>query len=420
MISDLLECNIDKLDWENLSGNPGAIPLLEAYPERIYWKNLSFNEAAIHLLEANPDKINWYNLCRNPGAIKLLEANYDKIKHYGDMLSMNPDAISILEKHPDIIDWDKLSRTLHYNSKAIPLYQANLDKIDKHEWRWLSELPNAIALLEANPDKICWDTLSKNSAAIHLLEANPDKIYWTNLSANPAAIHLLEANPDKIYWTNLSANPAAIHLLEANPQKINWKNLSSNSSPSAVRLLKLNFDKINWTELCYNPAAISLLEANPDKIPKNMWNFLASKPEAIRLFEEHHNNDAFMNYTTEQHLKMWSRLSANSGSIPLLEKHFRAINWSSLSSNTNIMKLNINNDEFKKQSGHTIHFILSPENIKPNFFCEGTTPYFTHRKPDSKFNYLDEEATIENIEMTQTDYPFLKLSNMLMYEPFVV
>jgi hypothetical protein len=34
------------------------------------------------------------------------------------------------------------------------------------------------------------------------------------LSCNPNAIHLLEANPDKINWNILSRNPNAIHLLE--------------------------------------------------------------------------------------------------------------------------------------------------------------------------------------------------------------
>ena len=54
-----------------------------------------------------------------------------------------------------------------------------------------------------------------------------DKIHWKYLSENPNAIHLLEANQDKI---DLSQNPNAIHLLEANPHKINWSWLSGNPS----------------------------------------------------------------------------------------------------------------------------------------------------------------------------------------------
>jgi hypothetical protein len=41
-----------------------------------------------------------------------------------------------------------------------------------------------------------------------------DKCNWKWLSSNPNAIHLLEQNPNKIDWGCLSGNPNAIHLLE--------------------------------------------------------------------------------------------------------------------------------------------------------------------------------------------------------------
>jgi hypothetical protein len=50
------------------------------------------------------------------------------------------------------------------------------------------------------------------------------------LSLNPNAVHLLEKNPDKINWDHLSGNPNAIHLLEKNPDIINWSFLSRNPS----------------------------------------------------------------------------------------------------------------------------------------------------------------------------------------------
>jgi hypothetical protein len=40
--------------------------------------------------------------------------------------------------------------------------------------------------LEKNLDKIDWDWLSENPNAIHLLEKNLDQIYWDRLSANPS------------------------------------------------------------------------------------------------------------------------------------------------------------------------------------------------------------------------------------------
>jgi len=72
--------------------------------------------------------------------------------------------------------------------------------------------PNAIHLLEKNPDKISWSDLSRNPNAIHLIEQNMDKIYWGCLCLNPNAIHLLEQDLYKIYWNFLSRNPNIFEL----------------------------------------------------------------------------------------------------------------------------------------------------------------------------------------------------------------
>ena len=71
--------DVEKLDWDILSGNKNAIKLLERNEDKIDWYNLSVNPNAIHLLQKNPDKINWLFLSLNPKAIHLLEANPDKI-----------------------------------------------------------------------------------------------------------------------------------------------------------------------------------------------------------------------------------------------------------------------------------------------------------------------------------------------------
>jgi hypothetical protein len=39
-----------------------------------------------------------------------------------------------------------------------------------------------------------------------------DKIHWIGLSENPNAIHLLEKNPNKIKWGCLSSNPSIFEL----------------------------------------------------------------------------------------------------------------------------------------------------------------------------------------------------------------
>jgi hypothetical protein len=40
-----------------------------------------------------------------------------------------------------------------------------------------------------------------------------EKVRWYRLSINPNAIHLLEQNPEKMNWDRLSGNENAIHLL---------------------------------------------------------------------------------------------------------------------------------------------------------------------------------------------------------------
>ena len=50
--------------------------------------------------------------------------------------------------------------------------------------------------------------------------------FWKKISENPNAIYLLEQNPDKIDWEYLSYNPNAIHILKQNQDKIDWENLS--------------------------------------------------------------------------------------------------------------------------------------------------------------------------------------------------
>jgi len=65
-----------------LSSNPNAIALLEQNLDKINWYELSQNPNAMGILEKNLDKINWIYLSGNPNAMELLEANHDKIDCY--------------------------------------------------------------------------------------------------------------------------------------------------------------------------------------------------------------------------------------------------------------------------------------------------------------------------------------------------
>lgn len=70
----ILKCYNDlffDINWENLSNNPNAIPILEANINKIKWNALSANENSIHILEKNLDKVDWNSLSLNPNAIHI-------------------------------------------------------------------------------------------------------------------------------------------------------------------------------------------------------------------------------------------------------------------------------------------------------------------------------------------------------------
>ncbi len=97
---ELIETNINSLaiNWSRLScnRNTNAIKLLENNIDKIDWLQISANENAIQLLKENKDKINWRSLSHNINAIELIEENLDSIDW--KYLSGNKNAIHLLEK----------------------------------------------------------------------------------------------------------------------------------------------------------------------------------------------------------------------------------------------------------------------------------------------------------------------------------
>jgi hypothetical protein len=67
---------------------------------------------------------------------------------------------------------------------------------------------------------------------------NEEKLSWFGWSDNPNAIHVLENEPQRIRWNELSENPNAIHLLEKNPEEIcDFRSLRSQLSKIWATLL---------------------------------------------------------------------------------------------------------------------------------------------------------------------------------------
>ena len=77
-----------------LSKNPNAIQLLEQNLDKINWSKLSMNPNAIHLLEQNPDKICWSWVLTNPSIFEYdylsMKKNMCKLKQELVEVVMNP------------------------------------------------------------------------------------------------------------------------------------------------------------------------------------------------------------------------------------------------------------------------------------------------------------------------------------------
>ena len=174
---EILQDNLDKIDWDVLSSNPSALCIIEKNLEKIDWSILSRNENAVHLLEANQDKICFGNLCYNPSpkVVPLILNNMSKIENYLDgYCSRNePEILSYIEKNfnENIQDWNNIA-SICRNKDAFYIIEKNLKQLVEKEgdffWMLISENENAMELLERNKDKICWKRLSSNSGIFKL------------------------------------------------------------------------------------------------------------------------------------------------------------------------------------------------------------------------------------------------------------
>ena len=296
-----LEQFVSCLDWNTLSKNPNAIPLIEQHLEKVNDLNgfsLSENPNVVsmllkpHLFRIFEDKIQWGVLCDHPKVSPLLESHMDKIKW--PYLSRNPEVVPFLEKHLDKIDWYYLSE----NPSAIHLLEKYPEKISSPK---LGQNPNGIQLLVSRldeiyaewdpanswdwgPNKIHWDWVCGNSSALPLLEKYPENIVWEIASSNPQLLPLFEQYPENVVWDNVCAshtNLDILQFLEKHIEKLDescWQLLSSN--PHAIPLVEKYPEHIDWWRLSRNPAAIPLLEKNPEKIN---WKQLSANPSAAHL-----------------------------------------------------------------------------------------------------------------------------------------
>jgi len=297
---------------------------------RINWVWLSTHAEIIYL----QDKVDWETVSRNPNAMPLIEQHLEQRLNQLDwvLLSGNPSVMTLLSK-PHLFRLCKYrlqSYPLTDNPNVMPFLENHLEYII---WFNLSGNPNAIPLLEKYPQYIEWYNLSANPNAMHLLRQNQEKIHWYRLCSNPnpEAIPLLSSRMETeiMDWECLSLNPNALPLLEQYPENIIWEYASQNVG--ILPLLEQNLDKVVWERMCYSERmtveAIQFLEKHAEKLSDLCWEMLSELEIAVPLLSKH---------LGKIH---WDRLCRNPGAIPILEQYPEKIDWYDLSANPNAMHL---------------------------------------------------------------------------------
>jgi hypothetical protein len=238
-------------------------------------------------------------------------------RHYSKMISGNPNATNLLKQCPhficmeslqqnpsmyasDIIYKERVHTSPPYYNEYSPILDTILttdtpESIPPFSRQVLSSIPKAVSFLSKNQSIINWKTLSSNPEALYLLEENPENISYRYLcsNTNPRAIELLRQNITRINWEVLSKNPCkeAVELLMEYPNKIVWHILAENTSPFAFPLIEmgLNQKKFNWYSLSMlnkNPMVFDLLKQTPHRIHFSMLCKCAETKEQFDYIRE--------------------------------------------------------------------------------------------------------------------------------------
>ena len=224
--------------------------------------------------------------------------------------------------------------------------------IEKLDWGNLSGNPNAIKLLDANPEKIDFHNLSGNPFGFDLIKKyaigkeRKSEISWLIMSLNSKeAIDLLEAyiinDNTRTSWYLLAQNPDAISIIRKYPNKINWNALSINSK--AIDILRKKWEEEKILIKTKHPI---YTDVKVDNIVS--WDILSSNTGAIDLLREKIQMEKDMplseyNLLQDKEKIDWGSLSENPETVELLEENKGKIVWNNLSGNrspraTNLLK----------------------------------------------------------------------------------
>lgn len=252
-------------------------------------RSAAFNESYLGFTTMSVSKL----ITGNRFAVKLLEQCPRLIDYEYLYRNKSPDIVDIMYTHQQYREKQHIICSV--DTPIIDTYLPNLNLQGK-PLRGLSQNTRAVPFLAKHPELIVWEALSENPEALDILEANPDKISFSHLSRNPnpRAFELLKANPSKIDWSAMSLNTSdwAIQLLMDNPEKIVWYNLSQNRNPLALPLLQSAIDKsesrkINSFFISTNPCAVGILINHTTLIYWPAFCASASTQEQFDFIREH-------------------------------------------------------------------------------------------------------------------------------------
>jgi len=155
------------LDWNHVSANPSAGPLLLENLSFVKWSALSRNPApeAVNLLLCHPEKIDVKQVSANPSDLMLSWLMQERPNSVdASLLSANPSsrAVEWLRNHPEEVHW------------------VNACKNESEEvLGWLRLTPS-----------MKWDMclLSQNCMAEEFLREKKEEVCWRHISSNPCLI----------------------------------------------------------------------------------------------------------------------------------------------------------------------------------------------------------------------------------------
>lgn len=213
----LLQKNVTKIDWIQLSSNPEikwSIEIIKKLKSKfdyelmsLKWRYWNYNTLK-YFNDQYPKLINWSDLSKNE-SMNWTTRILDSFSHLLDFKSLSfnkklPWDTTLIEKYEDLWDWDKLSEneSINWTKELLIKYKNRLDK----NFFMIQSIVLDTSLLKKYKNEVDWIALSANRKlewSFSLVRSFEEFWDWTYLSRNSS-----------IYWTE--------EMLFSYKDKIDW------------------------------------------------------------------------------------------------------------------------------------------------------------------------------------------------------